>query len=74
MNLLNKLIQQAKKPDGVVGRIMVSIMNSAHYKKTKWGLEKLNIGRNACVLDIGCGGGNIISLLSNLNQMDVKEK
>jgi len=66
MSLLKNLIQQAKKPDGVVGRIMIMIMNSAHHKKTKWGLLKLNLEKNSSVLDIGCGGGNTISLLCKI--------
>lgn len=64
MNLLNKLIQQAKKPEGFIGLIMVRIMNSAHHKKTKWGLSKLVLDKKSKGLDIGCGGGNTLSILS----------
>ena len=66
MSLINKLIKQAKEPDGLVGMIMLYIMNLAHDKKTKWGLNKLAIKKDSKILDIGCGGGNIISLLSNV--------
>jgi hypothetical protein len=32
MNLLNKLIEQAKNPDGIVGSFMLRIMNTAQQK------------------------------------------
>lgn len=66
LSLLDKLIQQAKKPSGIIGRIMVSIMNSAHDRQTKWGLSKLNIQKDSTVLDIGCGGGKLVSHLCEI--------
>lgn len=66
MNLLNRLIEQAKKPSGILGVIMISIMNTAHSKMTKWGLSLLNIERNESILDIGCGGGVTLKHLSRL--------
>lgn len=69
MSILNKLIEQAKNPRGIVGRIMVSIMNSAHKKMTIWGLGTIEIEETASILDIGCGGGiNLKLLLDRANK------
>lgn len=64
MGLLNLLIEQAKAPKGFVGKTLLKIMNTAHIEKMAWGLSKLNISDNAIILDIGCGGGKTIGMLS----------
>lgn len=64
MKLMDQLIRQSKSPDGIVGRIMIRIMNLAHNSRTKWALNKLDICEDSVVLDVGCGGGNTISLLT----------
>ncbi len=72
MILLNKLIEQAKNPRGILGGIMVSIMNSAHKRMTIWGLGNIEIKETASVLDIGCGGGiNLKLLLNKANKGEV---
>jgi len=63
MSLLNQLIKQAKGPEGFVGKIMIQIMNIVHAKRTRWGINKLYIKEDATALDVGCGGGNAITLL-----------
>ncbi|MEK5396236.1 SAM-dependent methyltransferase [Paenibacillus sp. VTT E-133280] len=68
MGLLNTLIDQAKNPRGFVGNIMIKIMNQAHTSITAWGLKKIQIINNAPILDIGCGGGQTIHMLSNQNK------
>ncbi len=65
--MLNKLIQQAKRPDGKIGSLMLKIMNSAHIQLNKWAFEKVKITERATILDAGCGGGKTIRLLSQLN-------
>lgn len=66
MNLLNKLIEQAKNPNGFVGSVMLSIMNAAHTQMNVWALERIRIREGAVVMDVGCGGGKAIQLLSRL--------
>ncbi|OCA82917.1 class I SAM-dependent methyltransferase [Pseudobacillus wudalianchiensis] len=68
MNLLNKLIEQAKNPDGIVGSFMLRIMNTAHTEMNKWALGNTKIGEASIVLDVGCGGGKTMQLLSNINK------
>ena len=67
MNLLNKLIEQAKNPNGIIGSLMLKIMNNAHSEMIKWVLRNTKIRDDSTVLDIGCGGGKTIQLLSEIN-------
>lgn len=67
MNLLNRLIEQAKNPKGFIGSAMLRIMNTTHAGMNKWALEKLRIREDAVILDIGTGGGKTIHTLSKVN-------
>ena len=67
LNLLNKLIEQAKNPNGILGSFMLKIMNSAHIEMNKWALEKIKIKKDSVMLDVGCGGGKTLQLLSKVN-------
>ncbi|WP_042350491.1 class I SAM-dependent methyltransferase [Bacillus massiliigorillae] len=67
MSWMNKLIEQAKKPNGTIGSIMIRIMNFAHAGMNKWAMKKMKINRESVLLDIGCGGGKAIQLLSQTN-------
>ncbi len=56
--------QNTRKPKGLGGKIMLSMMNSGHAGPSKWALSHLLTSKSDCVLDIGCGGGaNIAQLL-----------
>jgi ubiquinone/menaquinone biosynthesis C-methylase UbiE len=68
MKLINKLIEQAKNPDGMVGSFMLKMMNTAHTEMNKWALANTKIGEESIVLDVGCGGGKTIQLLSLINK------
>jgi ubiquinone/menaquinone biosynthesis C-methylase UbiE len=68
MKLLNRLIDQAKNPNGFVGSIMLSIMNAAHSGMNKWAIGKIKLRKDAIMLDIGCGGGKTIHFFSKINQ------
>ncbi len=53
-----------RKPTGLGGRIMVSMMNIGHRSLADWGLKYLKPNDDSNVLDCGCGGGaNIKNLL-----------
>ena len=64
MGLFNKIIKQGKHPTGFIGNMMLKIMNSTHSQMMNWGLSKLNIYNNSVILDVGCGGGKTIKLLT----------
>ena len=62
--MIKKLLQNARKPDGWFGGLMVKLMNKGHSSVSEWGLTHLNTNSDSTVLDIGCGGGaNIKRLL-----------
>ena len=67
MNVLKKVFNNARKPQGVIGKIMVTGMNgNAHAMLAKWALSNLVINDDSRVLDIGCGGGGNIARLLQL--------
>lgn len=68
MSLLGELIDQAQHPNGILGRIMIGIMNNAHGQMTKWGLSHLTMRKDAVYLDIGCGGGRTIEMIAKKSQ------
>ncbi|MEQ2951359.1 methyltransferase domain-containing protein [Collinsella sp. CLA-AA-H302] len=49
--------ENTRKPVGLGGKIMVSMMNLGHAPVATWGLEFLHLSPEARVLDCGCGGG-----------------
>lgn len=61
--------QNTRKPEGLGGRIMVSMMNFGHTSMAEWGFNHLQIAEDAVVLDVGCGGGaNLKRLLAKCPQ------
>jgi len=67
MSLLQSLIEQAKKPNGWIGSWMLRIMNIAHSGMNRWFIRQGAINDGDRVLDIGCGGGKTLQILSKLN-------
>ncbi len=58
-------LENTRRPDGIGGRMMVSLMNFGHRSLAEWGLRFVDPSANASVLDCGCGGGaNIAKLLA----------
>ena len=65
--------ENTRKPVGLGGKVMVSMMNLGHTPVATWGLEFLRLSPDAKVLDCGCGGGsNIKRLLKSCPQGIVK--
>jgi ubiquinone/menaquinone biosynthesis C-methylase UbiE len=64
MDVLEYLIGQSKFPKGFVGKIMLKIMNNAHKKIYYKIVSQMNINENYNILDIGCGGGEFIRIVS----------
>ena len=62
-----------RKPDGLGGKLMVSLMNVGHRSLAHWGMQFLPLSPDARVLDCGCGGGaNLKKLLKRCPQGIVK--
>lgn len=49
--------ENTRKPEGLGGRIMLTMMNLGHSAMTRWGLRFWTPAPDAKVLDCGCGGG-----------------
>ncbi|MCR5383131.1 MAG: class I SAM-dependent methyltransferase [Saccharofermentans sp.] len=57
MGLYKKFVNQTRKPEGTLGKMMVNGMNSGHAKMADWGMSHLPEMNPSIVLDVGCGGG-----------------
>lgn len=65
MGIIDVLVKQSGKPSGLLGRLMVKIMNHMDSGINRWIVEKVN-NPTGNALDIGCGGGEtIFNLLKN---------
>lgn len=65
MGIIEVLVRQSGKPSGLLGKILLNIMNHIDSGLNKWIVEKIN-NPNGIALDVGCGGGeNIFHLLKN---------
>lgn len=63
MGLFKDFVNQTRKPEGGLGKMMLKTMNSGHAKMADWGLSYLEIKRPERVVDLGCGGGRNIGAL-----------
>lgn len=64
MGIIKKLADQCRKPSGFTGRLIGRLMNVEHNSVRKWGLGKISIETDSVILDIGCGGGKTIKVMS----------
>ncbi len=64
MGLFRKYVNQTRKPEGFLGKLMVDGMNGGHAKLADWGMSYLQDIAPASVAELGCGGGrNAAALL-----------
>lgn len=52
-----KLIINARKPVGSLGRKILDRMNKSHEMMAQWGVSHFDVAESDVILDIGCGGG-----------------
>lgn len=57
MGLLKRFFNQTRKPEGVLGALMLRGMNSGHGELADWGFNHLPTIRPARIVDLGCGAG-----------------
>lgn len=62
----HKLVENAVKPEGFWGRLMIRSMNKGHSDLTDWALHRVSIKNGFRVLDVGCGGGRTVDKLCAL--------
>ncbi|MBR2523178.1 MAG: methyltransferase domain-containing protein [Clostridiales bacterium] len=57
MGLYRKFVNQTRKPEGTLGKMMVNGMNSGHAKMADWGMSHLPEIVPSKILEVGCSGG-----------------
>ena len=57
MGLFKDFVSQTRKPEGLLGKMMLSGMNSGHAKLADWGFTHLPAITPSNAVDLGCGGG-----------------
>ncbi len=57
MGLFKNYVSQTRKPEGVLGKMMINGMNSGHAKMADWGISHLEVGAPNEMVELGCGGG-----------------
>ncbi|MBQ1352264.1 MAG: class I SAM-dependent methyltransferase [Oscillospiraceae bacterium] len=57
MGLFKKVLNQTRKPEGFLGKLMVGGMNGGHARLADWGMSHLNGITASNIAELGCGGG-----------------
>ncbi len=57
MSLFRKFINQTRKPEGFLGKLMVGGMNGGHARLADWGMTHLGGISPTAIAELGCGGG-----------------
>lgn len=57
MGLFKKFVSQTRKPEGLMGKMMVNGMNGGHAKMADWGMSHLHSIGPKKIVELGCGGG-----------------
>ena len=57
MGLFKNYVSQTRKPEGFLGKMMLTGMNSGHAKMADWGFAHLPEILPEKAVDLGCGGG-----------------
>ncbi len=66
MGLLKKYVNQTRKPEGFLGKLMVDGMNGGHAKLADWGMAHLHGISPKAIVELGCGGGRNAAELMQL--------
>ena len=59
----HKLVENAVRPDGFWGKLMIRSMNKGHNELTDWALCYVPVQSGCRALDVGCGGGRTVQKL-----------
>ena len=57
MGLFRKYVNQTRKPEGFLGKLMIGGMNGGHAKLADWGMGHLSDLAPDAIIELGCGGG-----------------
>lgn len=62
--MLKSFAKNFRKPQGVFSKKVLKRMNENHAHVSAWGISKMNLKSDDIVLDVGCGGGAAINMMS----------
>ena len=69
MGIFKRFLNQTRKPEGILGSLMLRGMNSGHAVISDWSLSQLPMIVPQKAVDMGCGGGrNVAALLKKYPQ------
>ena len=69
MSIFKRFLNQTRKPEGILGSLMLRGMNSGHAVISDWALSQLPMIVPQKAVDMGCGGGrNVAALLKKYPQ------
>ncbi len=63
MGLFKDYVNQTRKPQGRLGKMMLNGMNSGHAKMADWAILHLQTVVPEKLVDLGCGGGRNVGVL-----------
>ena len=63
MGLFRKFINQTRKPEGFLGRVMLNGMSFGHARIADWAMSLLNIPDPVEIAELGCGNGRDAGVL-----------
>ena len=63
MTLLLSMSGKRAKPDGFIGKLLISLMKASHKPLAKWGLGFVRFGKGWEMLDLDCGDGSTLKIL-----------
>ena len=68
MGLFRRYVNQTRKPEGFLGKLMVLGMNGGHAALADWGMGFLDGVAPKTIAELGCGGGrNAAELLNSVS-------
>ena len=69
MGIIKRFLNQTRKPEGILGSLMLRGMNTGHAVLADWALSQMPLIEPLKVVDLGCGGGrNVGALLKKYPQ------
>lgn len=64
MGIIKDYMNQTRKPEGILGKMMILGMNMGHAGMAKWGTSFLDVRPPEQIVDLGCGGGSNLMALA----------
>ena len=61
--MLKRFFTNCAHPRGMMGRVVLALMNFGHAPLTNWGLGCIPFRDGWTILDVGCGGGRTLQRL-----------